>query len=253
MAWKRTPTRLQQERKALKAEFEALSDTALEEAFQKALSYYGYLKGFLDRSRERERRIEEITSTMKTIREQKALISSQTKLNVFERLIGNRPIEDPRIAEMDRRLATLTKEFDKLWASQAEGQTEIDERKRLYHELRVIRAVRKQRRNDATKALAAAHLGRIRSSSQSLKTKSLKAVGTPTCPYCDYQVDASDLVLDHIYPVSKGGLGTSANTVLVCAACNSAKGARTLSDFCEIEELDFMEVRARLKALGKSV
>jgi 5-methylcytosine-specific restriction endonuclease McrA len=160
---------------------------------------------------------------------------------------------DTRIADLDTRLGALSREFDSLWTTQSEGQKEIDERKRLYYELRLINAVRKRRRDEATRSMAAAHASKIRSSSQSLKLRSLRSVDEPICPYCKSEVEATDLVLDHIYPVSKGGLGTTPNTVLVCVDCNSWKGAKTLADFCEIADFDFLEVRARLKALGKTV
>lgn len=43
------------------------------------------------------------------------------------------------------------------------------------------------------------------------------------CQYCGVRVDRKEATLDHIMPVSKGGLTTWENCVTACAPCNAAK------------------------------
>lgn len=45
-----------------------------------------------------------------------------------------------------------------------------------------------------------------------------------TCQYCG---SVSNLTLDHVMPVSRGGKSTWENVVTACYPCNSGKGSRT--------------------------
>jgi 5-methylcytosine-specific restriction endonuclease McrA len=48
-----------------------------------------------------------------------------------------------------------------------------------------------------------------------------------TCQYCGEKFKRTDLNLDHVLPVSQGGLTTWENIVCSCLPCNSHKGGRT--------------------------
>jgi 5-methylcytosine-specific restriction endonuclease McrA len=61
----------------------------------------------------------------------------------------------------------------------------------------------------------------------------------------------NDMVLDHIYPVSEGGLDTLKNTVLVCAKCNTKKSNLTLRVFSKKFKLDFNLICEKLDLKGK--
>lgn len=52
-----------------------------------------------------------------------------------------------------------------------------------------------------------------------------EAEGKP-CPYCGKKMDRETKSLDHIVPVSKGGLHSLANVLICCLRCNTAKGNR---------------------------
>jgi len=43
------------------------------------------------------------------------------------------------------------------------------------------------------------------------------------CHYCQKKVDPSELTMDHIVPLSRGGKSKKGNVVPCCKACNSAK------------------------------
>ena len=73
------------------------------------------------------------------------------------------------------------------------------------------------------------------------------------CAYCENPLKFRDSHIDHITPVSKGGLGTLSNKVLVCSKCNLSKRAKTLRRFCADSGLDNDKVIARLEWGGKDV
>ena len=58
------------------------------------------------------------------------------------------------------------------------------------------------------------------------------------CPYCFKVMNLSDMQIDHIYPVSKGGKTSKENLVCVCSKCNQKKGKLTLNKFISTYNLD---------------
>jgi hypothetical protein len=48
-----------------------------------------------------------------------------------------------------------------------------------------------------------------------------------TCAYCQRQLIAEELSIDHILPKSRGGKETWENLITSCKMCNCAKGDRT--------------------------
>ena len=73
------------------------------------------------------------------------------------------------------------------------------------------------------------------------------------CPYCEQKLTFERSHVDHIHPVSKGGLSEDDNLVLVCAPCNTAKSNKTLRAFCRDTNLSHEVVVARLEMIGKAV
>lgn len=71
------------------------------------------------------------------------------------------------------------------------------------------------------------------------------------CPYCGCTLYKSDAHLDHIYPISKGGLSVESNLVFVCTKCNLSKTNLTLRNFIRSEKLDENLVYERLEILKK--
>jgi 5-methylcytosine-specific restriction endonuclease McrA len=45
-------------------------------------------------------------------------------------------------------------------------------------------------------------------------------------PYCAGCGATSDLTVDHVVPIARGGTPTPENLQVLCRSCNSAKGAR---------------------------
>ena len=73
------------------------------------------------------------------------------------------------------------------------------------------------------------------------------------CPCCEVKLSFEQSHIDHIHPVSKGGLSEDDNLVLVCAACNTSKGRKSLRAFCRDADLNYDVVVARLEMIGKAV
>jgi 5-methylcytosine-specific restriction endonuclease McrA len=48
-----------------------------------------------------------------------------------------------------------------------------------------------------------------------------------TCQYCGRRFPASMLTLDHVIPISRGGMTSWKNVVTACKSCNNKKGNRT--------------------------
>jgi len=50
------------------------------------------------------------------------------------------------------------------------------------------------------------------------------------CQYCGRSGETVDLVVDHMIPVSRGGLATLENLCTACSDCNAGKADEELSD-----------------------
>lgn len=57
------------------------------------------------------------------------------------------------------------------------------------------------------------------------KIKSLMSQTGGVCIYCGHPLLEGEANVDHIIPLSKGGLNEPDNRVACCCACNSAKGS----------------------------
>ena len=69
------------------------------------------------------------------------------------------------------------------------------------------------------------HIKRERAKARELKNtpyfRALFKAGV--CHYCGKKFPESELTLDHIVPVARGGRSTRGNLVVCCRACNQAK------------------------------
>lgn len=122
-------------------------------------------------------------------------------------------------------------------------------------ELASIKYAQKKARDRERSAKIAAIDGKARQGSQSLKKELLEDVKTKSkeCPYCEQRISRSELVMDHIHPIAKGGQTVPQNSILICQPCNSLKRALTLRAFCKKADFDYEDVAVRLERQGKWV
>ena len=170
----------------------------------------------------------------------------------FDNFLSSKTISAPISSEestTERNLAGLLKKTAIYENDLREAEKRLKRRKELYHEIKVMAEIRREWKEELTKALATRSVGKSRINSQSLKRRQLDELDDNYCPYC--QSYMSDPVLDHIYPVSKGGVGTHSNTILVCNDCNSKKTNMTLIYFCKKFNLNFEKISDILLKRGK--
>lgn len=102
---------------------------------------------------------------------------------------------------------------------------------------------------DAKLSKAAKVDNKIREDVQRVKTK---IHATEFCPYCSEPL-TKEKHLDHIYPVSKGGLNIKENLLYCCSKCNIVKSDKGLREFCRLREIDFIDLVDRLERMGKHI
>lgn len=55
-------------------------------------------------------------------------------------------------------------------------------------------------------------------------------VGKGTCYHCEQKFKASDLTMDHLIPIARGGKSDKKNCVPSCKECNTKKGYKTRAE-----------------------
>jgi len=45
----------------------------------------------------------------------------------------------------------------------------------------------------------------------------------PVCHYCERKLPVEEVTMDHLIPLSQGGMTTKGNVVIACKACNNEK------------------------------
>lgn len=75
-----------------------------------------------------------------------------------------------------------------------------------------------------------------------------------TCQYCKTKFPRTELSLDHVIPVSKGGKTNWTNIVAACNSCNSLKGNKTnIKPKIQPYQPDYYELVAKRKQLGLDI
>ncbi|MDA9911129.1 HNH endonuclease [Amylibacter sp.] len=112
-----------------------------------------------------------------------------------------------------------------------------------------LRELKKEETYNLKIAKAAAFDNEARKQAKGLKSKIEKQVN---CPYCSNKIDGESH-LDHIHPLSKGGLNIAENLVDCCAKCNLKKSDKGVFQFCKDQGYDYEQVCNRLLTMGKHI
>lgn len=72
-----------------------------------------------------------------------------------------------------------------------------------------------------------------RRSDGTLRDRAIPALfgSAKVCPYCELPMPSRQKTLDHLEPVSRGGLHSIFNVLVCCRLCNSKKGSRPLGEW----------------------
>lgn len=66
-----------------------------------------------------------------------------------------------------------------------------------------------------------------------IKEVTLVLLSKEKCYYCNFSTPEDKRTLDHVVPLSKGGLHSASNIVMACLSCNSTKKDLNLNEFLE--------------------
>ena len=171
---------------------------------------------------------------------------------------------EKRIAALERELAHMDlsiAELQSIDSTLDESRMQLRRLLVLGDRLSLLRSRRQKLKAelDHEAAFLAKHeLAYAKASAYDNKTRDHAALAAITisvpdlCPYCAGPI-GNNPHLDHIYPVSLGGLSIRENLVYCCSECNLQKSNLGLSEFLEKRGLDPSQVLPRLRELGKRV
>ena len=124
----------------------------------------------------------------------------------------------------------------------------------LSHTKQAIYEIRKQVNKKERSAKLASYEDKSRNVGKSIMAKMKAKIKAPYhCPYCLKKTPKTKLHVDHINPVSNGGLSVERNLIPVCSECNLIKSDSSLRAFCKKSDLDFESVCDRLEEEGKFI
>jgi hypothetical protein len=63
-----------------------------------------------------------------------------------------------------------------------------------------------------------------------------------TCQFCDKRFDPEALTIDHLVPISNGGLDEMTNWVTACGPCNQLKASLPLADFAKSLDIQLQDL-----------
>lgn len=212
-------------------------------------------KGWIFSSRELKSEIED-----------KINILNQTAQLLFNKLNSN---EFDNIKNVLGELDFIEKIFDEynkrlnqfLRQDKSEASKKDREQKKFLIEQKKIEAYRlKEEKRKENEQKKEAELNKVKNKLQEKekdKRKTLKKLKPSLkhfgyCPYC-FESFSKNLVthVDHIYPLSKGGLESIENLVVVCSECNLNKGNLTLNNFIKKFNLNREAIEKELDLLNK--
>lgn len=225
--------------------------------YQTLKSEYDRLKSYLDLQKKDEDKDNESRKAWWTIKskikeEEHAAILKMNKLQQIKSIFSKPEYLSAAHEEAKNRLDQLNSQH--ISHKLNKYPEEIANRKKIYHELKVLSEIRTKIRDKRVRSLANAKINKVRSTSSSTKRKLVsKSPKIIACTYCERVHETASMVMDHIYPIAKGGLDMPENAVLVCVECNTKKSDKTVMVFCTQMKFDYLKVAEKLSKMGKDV
>lgn len=162
------------------------------------------------------------------------------------------------IKSEEERLAGPKKGFVRRWELDLiirHFQTVLQAMPEISSKVEVLdRKERVKRKNRERSATLAAYEDKSRNVGQSLMKRMREEVSLPFyCNYCSQKTLKKDIHIDHINPVSNGGLSVERNLIPICKTCNLEKKDLSLRKFSKSKGLDYEEICDRLENQDKFV
>ena len=121
----------------------------------------------------------------------------------------------------------------------------------IRNEVKKLKVKKKKKERSAT---LAAYEKKSRNVGQTLMKRMREEVSLPFyCNYCSQKTLKKDIHIDHINPVSNGGLSVERNLIPICKTCNLEKKDLSLRKFSKSKGLDYEEICDRLENQDKFV
>lgn len=206
-----------------------------------------------------EKYVEVISKCCRLEQEAKAIVSGPKMF--FHNLIGTEKSNaakqtSEKIFLKARNLNKISEEYYSEIELLKDKSYKIREYERILSKYNIIREWREKREIEEDKKLKVKNIISKSNEGKRNLAKGIrqKVFKNESCPYCGNKIDycnKQDFHLDHIYPVSKGGMSTIKNMVYVCSSCNLKKGKYTLRYFIKKYSLDRDAIENRLEELGK--
>ena len=89
-------------------------------------------------------------------------------------------------------------------------------------------------RSNSSGVLVPAHGGQLRGHRSAIPLEVRKEIARRTdwrCSYCGCELNNRSLVIDHVYPVHRGGTNSIDNLTAACRSCNHYKNTFTVDQF----------------------
>jgi 5-methylcytosine-specific restriction endonuclease McrA len=131
----------------------------------------------------------------------------------------------------ERNKETVSARHSRWWKANKEWGREYQAQKYLDHRERILRSSKewRQRNPKMVQAFCADRSARRRGADRGAVSASDMAwILASTCGLCSYCGEARALTVDHIEPISRGGLHEESNIAPSCQSCNSSKKAKVL-------------------------
>ena len=154
--------------------------------------------------------------------------------------------------EQFHRIQVTNSGMDSYWA---EFRNLLDSLPHIRREvLKKEKSAKTKKKKQERSATLAAYEDKSRNIGRSIMAKMKSEVSSPFyCPYCSKKMPKTKIHVDHINPVSNGGLSVERNLVPVCSDCNLSKSDLSLRAFCKKNSYDFDQVCNTLEDMGKFI